>query len=75
MRSGMGGHAGNIRADPTLAPRAQLGGGEKLRAGRTVGAGEKEGDWSQRVARGGGDPKKTLKIATQVSPITLETTP
>ncbi|XP_035889892.1 band 3 anion transport protein isoform X1 [Phyllostomus discolor] len=36
MRSGVGGHAGNIRADPTLVPRAQLGGVEKLWAGRTV---------------------------------------
>lgn len=27
MRAGVGGHGGNIKADPTLVPRAQLGAG------------------------------------------------
>lgn len=53
MRVGGGGCGGNIRADPTLGPRAQLGGKEKLWAGGIAEAGEKkEGNGTPKVAQG-----------------------
>lgn len=64
-----GGRGGNIKV-----PGAQLGSGEKLWTGRILEAGEKEGNWSQEVARGRGDPKRILNTAVQVSPIALEMT-
>lgn len=42
---GGGGRGGNIKV-----PRAPLGSGEKLWTSRIPEAGEKEGNWSQKVA-------------------------